>query len=239
MRHLYFRPPTEHNQNWFYGQQSHHVLLQRRKELKMTQQQVADKANIQLRQYQRLESGERDITGSSGRIMLSICYALKLDPFLFEGKGNEAPEIKYVILPPIETEGLTYAIPSHAYYLLVSAIPRGMVCTDDEIMDCLRKAYGKENLEIKTDYNSVQFYINDTFPYWRIVSQQGYLINSIYCSKEGQKEKLKSEGVIVKKIGNNERYCVDEFEYCRFDVNNFKITVMKTEKEILEQFKKD
>ena len=30
-----------------------------------------------------------------------------------------------------------------------------------------------------------------------------------------------------------------EFEYCRFDVNNFKITVMKTEKEILEQFKKD
>ena len=114
-----------------------------------------------------------------------------------------------------------------------------MVCTDDEIMDCLRKAYGKENLEIKTDYNSVQFYINDTFPYWRIVSQQGYLINSIYCSKEGQNEKLKAEGVLVNIIGNNDRYRVDEFEYCRFDVNNFKITVMKTEKEILEQFKKD
>ena len=79
----------------------------------------------------------------------------------------------------------------------------------------------------------MQFYINDTFPYWRIVSQQGYLINSIYCSKEGQKEKLKSEGVIVKKIGNNERYCVDEFEYCRFDVNNFKITVLINERQHL------
>ena len=110
MRHLYFQPPTEHNQNWFYGQQSHHVLLQRRKELKMTQQQVADKANIQLRQYQRLESGERDITGSSGRIMLSICYALKLDPFLFEGKGNEAPEIKYVMIPPVEKESFIYVV---------------------------------------------------------------------------------------------------------------------------------
>lgn len=239
MRHLYYQPPTAQNQNWVYGQQSHHILLQRRKELKMTQQQVADKAGVQLRQYQRLESGERDITGSSGRIMLSICNALKLDPFLFEGKGNETPEPKYVILPPIETEGLTYAIPSHAYYLLVSAIPRGMVCTDDEIMECLRKAYGKENLEIKTDYNSVQFYINDSFPYWRVVSQHGHLLNSIYCSKEGQKEKLKAEGINVNKIGSNDSYRVDEFEYCRFDVNNFKITVMKTEKEILEQFKKD
>ena len=239
MRHLYYQSPTEQNQNWIYGQKSHHVLQQRRKELRLTQQQVADKAGIQLRQYQRLESGERDITASSGRIILSICYALKLDPFLFEGKGNEAPETKYVILPPIEVEGLTYAIPGLAYYSLVSAIPRGMVCTDDEIIECLRRVYAKNNLEIKTDYNSVQFYINDTFPYWRVVSKNGYLLNSIYCSKEAQKEKLKVEGVIVNEIGNNERYRVDEFEYCRFDVNNFKITVMKTEKEILEHFKKD
>ena len=35
-----------------------HVLLQRRKEMNLTQQQVAQAAGIQLRQYQRVESGE-------------------------------------------------------------------------------------------------------------------------------------------------------------------------------------
>lgn len=33
-----------------YMQQEHHILQQRRKELNLTQQQVADKARIQLRQ---------------------------------------------------------------------------------------------------------------------------------------------------------------------------------------------
>lgn len=61
----------------------HHILKARRTELKMTQQQVADAAEIQLRQYQRLESGERTMASASLRIGLSICYVLKLDPYRF------------------------------------------------------------------------------------------------------------------------------------------------------------
>lgn len=64
-------------------QQEGDILRTRREELKLTQQQVADKAHILLRQYQRLESKERNITGASARIMLSICAVLKLDPYLF------------------------------------------------------------------------------------------------------------------------------------------------------------
>ena len=41
------------------------VLSERRQMLRMTQQEVADRANITLRQYQRLESGERNILTSS------------------------------------------------------------------------------------------------------------------------------------------------------------------------------
>lgn len=239
MSYLYFESETTqiNGETFELLQMEHSILLQRRKELKMTQQQVADKAHIQLRQYQRLESGERNISASSGRIMLSICETLKLDPYLFLGKGNEKHETKYVILPPIETQGIEYAIPSLAYYSLVAAIPRGMVCTDDELMSCLRKAYGMDSLEIKTDRNSVEIYGNYSFPFWRVVSQKGYLINSFYCSKEKQKEKLEEEGTKIKKIGENESYRVDEFEYRRFDINNFKIIVMKTDKQILEQYK--
>lgn len=59
------------------------ILLNRRKQLKLTQQQVADAAHIQLRQYQRLESGERSMASASMRIGLSICSVLKLDPRRF------------------------------------------------------------------------------------------------------------------------------------------------------------
>mgnify|MGYP003593786130 CR=1 FL=1 len=59
------------------------ILRSRRDELNLTQQQVADKARIQLRQYQRLESEERSILSASARIMLSVCAVLRLDPYLF------------------------------------------------------------------------------------------------------------------------------------------------------------
>lgn len=57
------------------------VLRYRREKLGMTQQQVADKAGIQLRQYQRFESNERGLSGASMRIGLSVCSVLKLDPY--------------------------------------------------------------------------------------------------------------------------------------------------------------
>lgn len=57
------------------------VLRHRREEMGLTQQQVADKAGIQLRQYQRFESNERGLSGASMRIGLSVCSVLKLDPY--------------------------------------------------------------------------------------------------------------------------------------------------------------
>lgn len=64
------------------------VLKHRRKHLGLTQQQVAKLAGIQVKQYQRLESGERNIMGASMRIGLSICAVLKLDPYSFIGTAE-------------------------------------------------------------------------------------------------------------------------------------------------------
>lgn len=63
------------------------ILQTRRKELGFTQQQVADMAKIQLRQYQRFENGERELHSASMRIGLSICAVLKLDPYRFYPKS--------------------------------------------------------------------------------------------------------------------------------------------------------
>jgi len=55
------------------------ILKNAREKLGMTQQQVADKARIQLRQYQRFESGERKLTSSSFSIGCSVLEALSID----------------------------------------------------------------------------------------------------------------------------------------------------------------
>ena len=46
----------------------------------LTQQEVADRANISQRQYQRFESEERNITTASFRITMSVCKALGIVP---------------------------------------------------------------------------------------------------------------------------------------------------------------
>lgn len=56
-------------------------LTARREELGLTQNQVAKIAEIQLRQYQRLESGETKLTSTSFSAGVRVCYALQLDPF--------------------------------------------------------------------------------------------------------------------------------------------------------------
>ena len=55
------------------------ILKNAREKLGMTQQQVADNARIQLRQYQRFESGERNLSSSSFNIACRILDALQLD----------------------------------------------------------------------------------------------------------------------------------------------------------------
>lgn len=80
-----YQTPTEkiNGEEFQYIELDHHILRNRRTEFGMTQQQVADAAGIQLRQYQRLENGERTMASASMRIGLSICLVLKLNPYRF------------------------------------------------------------------------------------------------------------------------------------------------------------
>ena len=55
------------------------ILRDYRDKLGLTQQQVADKAKIQLRQYQRFEAGERNLSSSSFSIACRVIEALGLD----------------------------------------------------------------------------------------------------------------------------------------------------------------
>ena len=55
------------------------VLSEKRQVLRLTQQEVADCAKITLRQYQRLESGERSILTCSFGLACRVIEALDMD----------------------------------------------------------------------------------------------------------------------------------------------------------------
>ena len=59
------------------------ILKARREEMGLSQQQVAEGAELLYKQYQRLEFGERLIENASLKTALAICAVLRLDPFIF------------------------------------------------------------------------------------------------------------------------------------------------------------
>lgn len=65
------------------------MLRQRRKELHLSQQDVAVLIGFEQQHYQRYEYGVFDIANASMRIGLTICDVLEIDPFdLIFGKSK-------------------------------------------------------------------------------------------------------------------------------------------------------
>lgn len=79
------------------------VLQRRREQLGMTQQQVAEMANMPLRQYQRIEQGQSDLRSSKMEQGLAICAALLLDPYqMICPNAKQANPDSLKPLPPID-----------------------------------------------------------------------------------------------------------------------------------------
>ncbi len=57
------------------------ILKNRRKELGLTQGEVADQIGIQLQQYQLFEYGKRKVSSSSMILGLRLCAVLELEPY--------------------------------------------------------------------------------------------------------------------------------------------------------------
>lgn len=71
------------------------ILKQQRIMLGLTQQEVADKAAIHLQQYQRIESGEREIDRASLTVAYKILKALEIDLDKFMAGQYQIKEILY------------------------------------------------------------------------------------------------------------------------------------------------
>lgn len=146
------------------------ILRARREELKMSQQQVADAANMQLRQYQRLESGERSLENATMKTALSVCAVLRLDPFIFFPETEQMNRYMTNTSDSDRTMPKEEAIPlllqkacdmfneeCHTYYSLENI--KVAYCTMSDIVDVYRsftKQYGfhSENRS-KADFEAI------------------------------------------------------------------------------------
>ena len=64
------------------------IIRQARKAMGYSQQQVANIIEVHIRQYQRIECGERDIRYASMKLGLSVCAVLGIDPLVLVFGGD-------------------------------------------------------------------------------------------------------------------------------------------------------
>ena len=71
------------------------ILLSARKKSGLSQQQLATELDIQVRQYQRLEYGERPFSSVNIRLGLRLCSILQIDPYelVFGERCNPNPNV--------------------------------------------------------------------------------------------------------------------------------------------------
>ena len=71
------------------------VLKKRRRQLGLTQQEVAEKADINIKQYQRFETGERELTDASFMTTCQVLKALEMDAGKYATGEYEIKELIY------------------------------------------------------------------------------------------------------------------------------------------------
>ena len=74
------------------------ILKKRRKELGLTQTDVADAIGVQLQQYQMFEYGTRKVSTSSMILGLRLCASLELEPYelVFEKESDWVKKVSKV-----------------------------------------------------------------------------------------------------------------------------------------------
>ena len=74
------------------------ILKKRRKELGLTQSEIAEAIGVQLQQYQMFEYGTRKVSTSSMILGLRLCAALELEPYelVFEKESDWVKKVSKV-----------------------------------------------------------------------------------------------------------------------------------------------
>lgn len=144
---------------------------------------------------------------------------------------------KYVVLEPMKKpvdSVLAPCYPYSAYCALICEIPYGMIATDKDLLDCLGKAYGIDGLEVEDVWSECRDKSNAIYPYWRIVSEKGHLLNS---TSKYNRELLVNEGLEIYEPNPDwDSYAVRDYTKKKFDFSCLNISVRTDPESFVEGF---
>lgn len=174
-------------------------LAKQREALGLTQQEVSDRAKINIRQYQRLENGERSIYNSSFRIGLNVCHALKIDPMFYCSLAHKEQEVDTTPEAPI-ADGIEDTPFLQKKYVLYNMNEDGMPAEiiGVEYGTGIDAAFEKLSRAIRDDLAVCEKYKGCTiniFPY-EATDQNCYAIDAAIIPSHGQSNIVVSYQVI-------------------------------------------
>ena len=169
----------------------------------MSEQQVF----LQVRVDKSLKAEAEDILDKLG-IEMPTAIRMFLKKVVLEGGipfDTKLPDIKFdkddnVIRIPAKPAKY---VPETVFCELVKQIPAGRLIRHSDIEKYLMKIYQAERIEFTGYIFEYPNWLD--LPYWRIVSERGFLQDTSLCSRERQEKKLIEEGLTVVHCGKDNR----------------------------------
>ena len=199
------------------------TLKEKRVVLGLTQQQVADKARISLRAYQKFESGDRNIRTASFQVACRVIEALGMDVSKFyhdeyvfgekrylDSEGWKYQRTGKLVTDDVEDDRKTLEnrveiiparpariISASEFTGMIAKVPAGKVVRIEDICRYFEEKYQIERAE--PDYSGWPVYDRDgnEIPYWRVIGLRGTVTGARYCDLERQNKLLTQEGIVL------------------------------------------
>ena len=114
-----------------------------------------------------------------------------------ESKEKEQKEMKVIHIPGKPAK----YVPYEEYINLLRQVPTGKVTRYSDIEKFLMEKYHAERIEFIGDYADKREWLYE--PYWKEISERGFLQESRACSRDRQEKKLKEEGFNIVPCGKN------------------------------------
>ncbi len=133
---------------------------------------------------------------------------------------------KHLVLPPYPRNKEEIYHLFFAYCQLICEIPYGMVATEKDLLEVMKKAYSKVRIEIEYPKCISAMHIEEQFPYWRLLSFYGYL----HGNKRAQQRLLSKEGhTVILPNPKISKYTVENYKDKQYKFDNLSISVMSSD----------
>ena len=132
--------------------------------------------------------------------------------------GDISVEKEVIYKPSKESVRVPYAV----YINLLRVVPKGRLTRYVDIENYVRKQLNVENIEFISNALETrkifECYAQGEIPFWRVVSERGFLTDTLNCSRDRQEKLLDEERFTITECGTaNRSLRVENYKEYLFD----------------------